>query len=303
MSRPARSLTVTPEGGFFHVFNRVAGPVRFFPFRRPRVRRKFMSWLGYCLNSSCLKCASFTLMDNHFHLIVKVDKFRRLARKELQAFARARWGVLWKLRTEFWSDRRWRRFNRDLFRLDVFMRDFQGPLTTWFNRTFKRRGPLWQSRYKSVHLADSQAVAECLFYIELNPVRAGLTKRPEDWKRGSAFLRYSDQDEMLMALGEIFKDVPKAQAYAHYRACLLHRGDRDALDQVEAKREPGLSRRGLYLTRLGFFTNGLVLGSADRVRQVLERFLQTGAYCSRRHPIPHLDGLFLTLREQRSHGP
>ncbi len=44
MARLAREHIVTPQGGFFHVFNR--------PFRQPRVRRKFIRWLRYCLRAA-----------------------------------------------------------------------------------------------------------------------------------------------------------------------------------------------------------------------------------------------------------
>lgn len=309
MSRLARSLTVTPEGGFFHVFNRAAGSPRYFPFKSPRVRRKFLRWLRYCLCASCIRCVGFTLMGNHYHLLLEVRTFRPLARHELKELARARWGRLAKLRTRFWSDDRWVRFNHDLFKLDVFMRDFQGPFTTWFNSIFDRRGSLWAGRFKCVHLTDLEAVRECLFYIELNPVRARLTFRPETWKEGSASLRFLGRDEMLTPLGELFPDTTQSRVLAHYRARLLYRGTTSAEESradippeiLELEAARGFTQPGLYLKRLRFLNDGLVLGSADRVRESLERFRRKRVYRRRKHPISQLDGLFFTLREQRSH--
>ncbi|HEY0313420.1 MAG TPA: transposase [Allosphingosinicella sp.] len=46
-------------------------------------------------------------------------------------------------------------------------------------------GHLWQSRFASFPLDEAHLYA-CLRYVELNPVRAGLVERPEDWPWSSA---------------------------------------------------------------------------------------------------------------------
>lgn len=310
MARIARKHTVTPEGGFFHVFNRVAGASRYFPFRRPRVRRKFIRWLRYCLRSFCIDCAGFVLMGNHYHLVVQVPEFREIPLKELQLYAQARWGRRWRLRTRNWNDARWHKFNQNLFRLDVFMHRLQGPFASWFNRLFDRRGHLWGERFKSVSLEDRRAVQECLFYIELNPVRAGLCRRPEQWKEGSAHLRWLGQDQYLMGLAEIFVESAKSRIFADYRGGLLYRGMNPSSasqhgmdpDLVEIEQTSDFARPGLYRKRLRFLTEGLILGTADGIQDHLERLRSKGVYKRRRQPIPQLDGLFFTLREQRSPG-
>jgi putative transposase len=48
-----------------------------------------------------------------------------------------------------------------------------------------RTGHLRQARFYSCPF-EFASLAEVLAYIELNPVRAGIVKRPEDWKRSSA---------------------------------------------------------------------------------------------------------------------
>ncbi len=307
MARIAREHIVTPEGGFFHVYNRVAGAARYFPFRQPRVRRKFIRWLRYCLRSFCIDCAGFVLMGNHYHLVVQVPEFRELSVRELHLYAQARWGRRWKLRTRNWTEQRWLKFNRDLFSLDVFMRDLQGPFASWFNRLFERRGHLWAERYKSVKLEDLRAVQECLFYIELNPVRAGLCKRPEEWKEGSASMRWRGRDRYLMDLGEIFPESARHRVYADYRAGLRYRGMSPSeamelgMDAKIAGMEviAGFVRPGLYLRRLRFLTEGLILATADTIQDHLDRLRVKGVYKRRRNSIPQLDGLFFTLREQR----
>lgn len=47
------------------------------------------------------------------------------------------------------------------------------------------RGHLWQSRFASFPMDENWLIA-CARYVELNPVRAGLAARPEDWRWSSA---------------------------------------------------------------------------------------------------------------------
>ena len=47
------------------------------------------------------------------------------------------------------------------------------------------RGHLWQERFSSF-VMDEQYLLACARYIELNPVRAGLVEKPDQWRWSSA---------------------------------------------------------------------------------------------------------------------
>ncbi|GAB2585651.1 transposase [Dyella jejuensis] len=51
---------------------------------------------------------------------------------------------------------------------------------SYFNATYHRSGTLWEGRYKSC-LIDADYLLTCQRYIELNPVRAGLTGEPSGY--------------------------------------------------------------------------------------------------------------------------
>lgn len=62
--------------------------------------------------------------------------------------------------------------------------------TRWINWREKRTGHLFQGRYKAVLVDDDTYLLELVRYIHLNPVRAGMIKRPEDypWSGHRAYL-------------------------------------------------------------------------------------------------------------------
>ena len=310
MPRVARKHVLDrKKGGFFHCLNRISGYPGEYPFQNPLVFADFISRLRLCVLCSCIHCAGFVLMGNHFHLLLFAEQFRELSRCKLERFAKARWGKLWKLRTRFWSDERWKRFNADLFDLSYFMKDFQGPFTTWFNKIFGHRGRLWCDRFKCLALADDlAAVQEQLLYIELNPVRANLAALPEEYKACSAYLRSIGEADWLIDLEDLYPDLEREKVAPFYRGLLLHRGlaptreNQAAIPAEVVARE--LERRfppGIYSRRCRFMIDGLMMGSKDRMLEELGRLTLEGVYQRKRNVTEHLSGLFHTIREQRSH--
>jgi putative transposase len=55
----------------------------------------------------------------------------------------------------------------------------------WFNRTHKRRGHLFEGRFKAFLIEKEPYFVEVLRYVVLNPVRAHMVERPENYKWSS----------------------------------------------------------------------------------------------------------------------
>jgi putative transposase len=53
---------------------------------------------------------------------------------------------------------------------------------TYFNRTHRRSGTLWDGRYKSCLVESQMYLLTCHQYIELNPVRADMVASPADYR-------------------------------------------------------------------------------------------------------------------------
>ena len=66
----------------------------------------------------------------------------------------------------------------------------------YVNKLYKRSGHLWEGRFKSCLVQSEQYLLACYRYIELNPVRAELSKRADQYRwsshRANAIGEHSD---------------------------------------------------------------------------------------------------------------
>jgi REP element-mobilizing transposase RayT len=72
------------------------------------------------------------------------------------------------------------------------MRQLIGIYSQYFNRRHKLVGHVFQGRYKAILVEKHSYLCEVARYIVLNPVRANLVNRPEDWPWSSYNYTYSD---------------------------------------------------------------------------------------------------------------
>jgi len=145
-----------------------------------------------------------------------------------------------------------------------------------FNTRNKRTGTLWEDRHRPSLIQTERYLLTCYRYIELNPVRAGMVKRPEEynwssydinaWGKDSwitphdVYSRLGDTtDDRLYAYRTLFKhqvsddDINLIRKAAHYCQPV---GDDTFRAQIEAKHniKLGYMKRG----RPKKIINGLV---------------------------------------------
>jgi len=65
--------------------------------------------------------------------------------------------------------------------ISIFMNNILNSYTRYFNTRHKRKGPLWEGRFKSVLVESDEQLLHLTRYIHLNPVTAHLVERPEEW--------------------------------------------------------------------------------------------------------------------------
>jgi putative transposase len=82
--------------------------------------------------------------------------------------------------------------------LSAVMHSINGAYTTYFNKKRKRSGHLFQGRYKAILIDHDSYLLELSRYIHLNPVKAGMVEKPEDYAFSSyASYIFPDKEDIV----------------------------------------------------------------------------------------------------------
>ena len=143
-------------------------------------------------------CA-YAVMSNHYHVVlhINITKNQRWSDREVCE----RWHKLFKggpLAQKYLSDEpledaelqalktkidQWR---LNLSSISWFMRLLNEPIARQANSEDQCTGKFWEARFKSQALCDEKALAACLAYVDLNPIRAKMADKPETSDHTSA---------------------------------------------------------------------------------------------------------------------
>jgi len=110
-------------------------------FRDPEDRRDLLDVLGRVVDLHRWRIHAYVLMGNHYHLLLETPEPT----------------------------------------LSQGMHQLNGIYTLHHNRRHARVGHLFQGRFKSILVEKEAHLLELIRYVVLNPVRAGLVRRPEEW--------------------------------------------------------------------------------------------------------------------------
>jgi putative transposase len=113
-------------------------------------KQKFLSYFDCACNSYGAIVHAYILMNNHYHIILETPH-----------------GNLSKI-----------------------MHYLDASYAAFYNTKYKRVGPLYQGRYKSILVEQDEYLHHLSRYIHLNPVRANITKDPQEytWSSYSSFV-------------------------------------------------------------------------------------------------------------------
>jgi hypothetical protein len=201
-----------------------------------------------------------------------------------------------------------------LSNLSEFVREIKVGFARYYNRRHNRRGYFWGDRFKSVIVEDGATLINCLAYIDLNPLRAGLVDRPEEyrWNSLAYHIQTGNKDKFLsldFGLKE-FGILDAEERLKQYRRYVYEAGAVDRPEKMvtkvidskvlEKERENDFElnrvRRFRYRTR--YFTDSGIIGSKEFVSMNYRRFKDV--FMSKREKIPRrvagLDGIYSLKR-------
>ena len=132
-----------------------------------------MAWLFEARKRHGLSILNYIVTSNHVHLLVSGDGDRDAIPKSIQLLA--------------------------------------GKTGQEYNQRKKRKGAFWEDRYHATAVERAVHLARCMIYIDMNMVRAGVVKNPEDW----SFCGYNEIQHPPKRYGLI--DTAKAIALLQMR--------------------------------------------------------------------------------------
>jgi REP element-mobilizing transposase RayT len=146
-------------------------------------------WVEQRLASLCeifaIGLYGYAVMSNHLHVVVRVDP--ALVGRWTDADIATRWCRLFPARSEegqalkvhflLQQPERLALLRKRLADLSWFMRCLNEPLARAANAEDHCSGRFWEGRFKCQALLDERAVLTALAYVDLNPIRAGITTR------------------------------------------------------------------------------------------------------------------------------
>lgn len=65
--------------------------------------------------------------------------------------------------------------------ISLFMKNVLDSYTRFFNTHHKRKGPLWEGKFRNILVESDEQLLHLTIYLHLNPVTALLVDKPEDW--------------------------------------------------------------------------------------------------------------------------
>ena len=193
---PARPFLFSEsQAGCFHVVNRIYDRRYLLDTEGKELLVKLMR----AYEDVCgVEVLTFCVMDNHFHLLVRVphrpegfDVPLEVVVARLDRALGEESAKLMHRNLEFWRTTKnevaieeWRQQQvARMFSLSEFMKAVQLRFSRWYNRRAGRKGTLWEGRYTSVIVEEEErALRTMAAYIDLNPVRAGMVADPADYR-------------------------------------------------------------------------------------------------------------------------
>ena len=155
-------------GQIWHITHRCHK--REFLLKFSKDKRRWLQWLLEAKKRYGLVILNYSVTSNHIHLLIADDKGRDVIPDSIKLIA--------------------------------------GRTGQEFNQRKARKGAYWEDRYHATAVEDGDHLLQCIVYIDMNMVRAGVVKHPSEWpfsgyneiqnpKRKNVLIKYDRLRELL----------------------------------------------------------------------------------------------------------
>jgi putative transposase len=114
---------------------------------------------------------------------------------------------------------------------------------TYFNRSYKRTGTLWEGRFRSCLVQEETYLLQVYRYIESNPVRASMVKEPADYFWSSYQCNALGKKSDLLTPHSIYirLGANKQERQSSYRGLFTHQIEGKLLEDIRQATNKGLA--------------------------------------------------------------
>jgi REP element-mobilizing transposase RayT len=252
----------------------------------------------------------FSVMGNHFHALVKMipeDHFsdEEVRQRLIQFYGEKKAPI---------GEDQLPSMRQKLASLSELVREIKVNFTRFYNKRHGRRGYFWGDRFKSLIVEEGETLINCLAYIDLNPVRAGIVEKPEDYRWSSLgyHLQTQNKDGFLstdFGLKE-FNVKSKKERVRRYRKYVYEAGSIQSGDRPFAKTIPEkivdkqrkkdfeITRTDRFIYRTRYFTDSGIIGSKEFVSNTYQQFKHLFQSRQEKKPkaVKGLEGMFSLKR-------
>lgn len=258
----------------------------------------------------------FCLMGNHFHLLVRMHNGDDFDDEEIKKRYKIYHGE--ESRREVNDEEAIRLLREKWCDLSEYVKEIKQSFSRFYNKRHGRRGFFWSDRFKSVIVDNGETLINCLAYIDLNPIRAGIVKRPESYrwcslgyhvqaKNADNFLSLDfglkefdpseirSTDPSGIFHGAEYKN--RKNRLSHYRRFVYEKGGLTVKGEEKIRGvELTTAERFRYRTR--YFTDSGIIGTKGFVERIYTRFKDHFSSRHEKKPkvIKGLDGIFSLKR-------
>jgi REP element-mobilizing transposase RayT len=254
-----------------------------------------MRWLSEFYFAEVL---GFSIMGNHFHALTRMHPEGGYSDEVIKARYQRRYG---KVKASELDGEQIRNLRRKMADLSEYIKEIKQAFSRYYNKLHGKKGYFWAERFKSVIVENGETLINCLAYIDLNPVRAGLVKRPEDYRWCSLgyHVQTGNRGRFLsLDFGLVEFGVKSArERLRNYRRFVYEKAGLEGLEK-ERKRDFELGKVDRFMLRTRYFTDSGIIGSKAYVSNLYLIFKHH--YTSRREKVPKriagLDGIYSLKR-------
>ena len=130
-------------------------------FKNNKYKDKYLSLLQKYYKKYKVEIISYCIMDNHTHLIL---------------------------------------YSTEIQNISNFMRQINTEYAIYYNKINNRIGYVFRDRFKSIPILSKEQLYVCIKYIHMNPVKAGIVQKEEEYK-------YSSYNDFLNKSGFLNQNI------------------------------------------------------------------------------------------------